>query len=142
MTLSNPIPFEARTSLRIPLVSASVEAGFPSPAEDHTEQSLDLNQELISNPAATFFVRVKGDSMRDAGISNGDILIVDRSVEPKDRQIVVAMLDGDFTVKRLRQRDGRIFLEAANSKFKPIEVVGEQELVIWGAVTFVIHQAR
>ena len=80
--------------------------------------------------------------MRDAGISNGDILIVDRSVEPKDRQIVVAMLDGDFTVKRLRRREGRIFLEAANSKFKPIEVVGEQELIIWGAVTFVIHQAR
>ena len=105
MTLSNPIPFEARTSLRIPLVSANVEAGFPSPADDHTEQSLDLNQELISNPAATFLVRVKGDSMRDAGISNGDILIVDRSVEPKDRQIVVAMLDGDFTVKR----DDRVF---------------------------------
>jgi DNA polymerase V len=142
MTVSTPIPFEARTSLRIPLVSANVQAGFPSPADDHTEQSLDLNQELISNPAATFFVRVNGDSMRDAGISNGDILIVDRSVEPKDRQIVVAMLDGDFTVKRLRRREGGIFLEAANSKFKPIEVVGEQELVIWGAVTFVIHQAR
>ena len=80
--------------------------------------------------------------MRDAGISNGDILIVDRSVEPKDRQIVVAMLDGDFTVKRLRKRKGRVFLEAENNAYPPIEVGENQELVIWGAVTFVIHQPR
>ncbi len=142
MSLSHPIPFEDRTKLRIPLVSAKVQAGFPSPADDHMEQSLDLNEHLVANPAATFFVRVQGDSMRDAGIASGDILIVDRSVEPKDRQIVVAMLEGEFTVKRLRKRESKVFLEAENSDFKPIEVVSEQELVIWGVVTFVIHQAR
>ncbi len=142
MTVPKPIPFEARTSLWIPLVAANVEAGFPSPADDHLERSLDLNEHLVKNPAATFFVRVKGESMRDAGISTGDILVVDRSVQPKDRQIVVAMLDGDFTVKRLRRRKGRFFLEAENNAYPPIEVGENQELVIWGAVTFVIHQPR
>ena len=142
MISGDPIPFEARTRLRIPLVSAKVQAGFPSPADDHMERSLDLNEHLVANPASTFFVRVQGDSMRDAGIRDGDILVVDRSVEAKDRQIVVAMLDGDFTVKRLRQRNGKVFLEAENSAYPPIEVSGNQELVIWGAVTFVIHQPR
>jgi DNA polymerase V len=129
-------------SLRIPLVSAKVEAGFPSPADDHLERSLDLNEHLVKNPAATFFVRVKGDSMRDAGISNGDILVVDRSVSPEDGQVVVAMLDGDFTVKRLRKRNGRVFLVAENNAYPPIEVGEDQELVVWGVVTFVIHQPR
>lgn len=142
MNVSKPIPFESRTSLRIPLVSSHVKAGFPSPADDHMERSLDLNEHLVKNPASTFFVRVQGDSMRDAGISSGDILIVDRSVEAKDRQIVVAMLDGEFTVKRLRKRAGGVFLEAENNAYPPIEVGENQELVIWGAVTFVIHQAR
>ena len=103
MITGEPIPFEARLSLRIPLVSAKVQAGCPSPADDHMEKSLDLNEHLVRNPAATFFVKVEGDSMRDAGILSGDILVVDRSLTPKDSQIVVAMLDGDFTVKRLRQ---------------------------------------
>jgi DNA polymerase V len=80
--------------------------------------------------------------MRDAGILSGDILVVDRSLTPKDSQIVVAMLDGDFTVKRLRQRDGRVFLEAENAAFAPIEISENQELVIWGIVTYVIHQPR
>jgi DNA polymerase V len=142
MTVSTPIPFEARTSLRIPLVSANVQTGFPSPADDHLERSIDLNEHLVKNPAATFFVRVKGDSMRDAGIVSGDILIVDRSVQAADNQIVVAMLDGDFTVKRLRKRKDRVFLEAENNAYAPIEVGENQELVIWGVVTFVIHQPR
>lgn len=142
MIANDPIPFKARTLIRIPLVSAKVQAGFPSPADDHMERSLDLNEHLVSNPASTFFVRVQGDSMRDAGIRDGDILVVDRSVQSKDRQIVVAMLDGDFTVKRLRKRNGKVFLEAENSDYPPIEVSGGQELVIWGAVTFVIHQPR
>jgi len=142
MIIGNPLPFEARTSLRIPLVSANVQAGFPSPADDHLERSIDLNEHLIKNPAATFFVRVKGDSMRDAGIVSGDILIVDRSVQAADNQIVVAMLDGDFTVKRVRKRKDRVFLEAEKNAFPAIEVGENQELVIWGAVTFVIHQPR
>ena len=142
MIVGPPIPFETRTQLRIPMASASVQAGFPSPADDHLERSLDLNEHLVSNPAATFFVRVQGNSMKDAGIMDGDTLIVDRSVTPKDRQIVIAMLDGEFTVKRLRKRGQRIFLEAENPEFAPIEIGENQELTIWGVVTFVIHRPR
>ena len=142
MILSTPIPYEKRTSLRLPLVSANVEAGFPSPADDHLERAIDLNEELVRNPAATFYVRVKGESMRDAGIHPGDLLMIDRSVTPADKQIVVAMIDGEFTVKRFRKRNGKITLEAENPAFQPIEVGEDQELTIWGAVTYIIHQAR
>jgi len=137
-----PIPFARRTELSLPLFAARVQAGFPSPADDHLERSIDLNEELIQHPAATFFVRVKGESMHDAGIQSGDILVVDRSLDPTDRKIVVAMIDGEFTVKRFRNQDGRIFLEAANEQFPKIEVSGDQELVVWGVVSFVIHPAR
>ena len=142
MSISSPIRFAKRTSLKLPLVSASVEAGFPSPADDHMERGIDLNEELIRTPAATFLIRVQGESMRDAGIHSGDTLIVDRSVTPYDRQIVVAMIDGEFTVKRFRKRNGKIFLEAENPAFEPIEVGEDQELTIWGSVTYIIHQAR
>jgi DNA polymerase V len=142
MSLSAPIPFEKRTNLKLPLVSASVEAGFPSPADDHLERGIDLNEELIRNPAATFLVRVKGDSMRDAGIHAGDVLIVDKSLTPTDRKIVVAMIDGNFTVKRFRKRGARVFLEAENPDFSPIEVTEGQELSIFGVVSYIIHQAR
>ena len=137
-----PIPFARRTELSLPLFAARVQAGFPSPADDHLERSIDLNEELIQHPAATFFVRVKGESMHDAGIQSGDILVVDRSLDPTDRKIVVAMIDGEFTVKRFRNQDGRIFLEAANDQFPKIEISGDQELVVWGVVSFVIHPAR
>ena len=142
MEIETPIPFEKRTSLRLPLVSANVEAGFPSPADDHLERSIDLNEELVRNPAATFYVRVSGESMRDAGIHPGDLLMIDRSVTPVDRQIVVAMIDGEFTVKRFRNRNGKITLEAENPAFQPIELGEDQELTIWGAVTYIIHEAR
>jgi DNA polymerase V len=134
MNLSDPIPFEKRTSLKLPLVSASVEAGFPSPADDHLEGSLDLNEKLVSHPSATFFVRAKGESMRDAGINDGALLVIDRSITPREGHIVVAMIDGQFTLKRLRKRDGKVFLEAHNPAFSSIEINGEQELVIWGVV--------
>ena len=142
MKVDTPIPFARRTELSLPLFAARVQAGFPSPADDHLERSIDLNEELIQHPAATFFVRVKGESMHDAGIQSGDILVVDRSLAPTDRKIVVAMIDGEFTVKRFRNQDGRIFLEAANDQFPRIEVSGDQELVVWGVVSFVIHPAR
>ena len=142
MEISPPIPFARRTRLLIPLVAATVEAGFPSPADDYLERAIDLNEELVRNPAATFFVRVKGESMRNAGIHAGDILVVDRSLTPSDRQIVIAMIDGEFTVKRLRRRVGGVFLEPENPDYPSIEVGENQELTIWGAVTFVIHQAR
>ena len=142
MEIETPIPFEKRMSLRLPLVSASVEAGFPSPADDHLERGIDLNEELIRNPAATFLVRVKGDSMRDAGIHAGDVLIVDKSLTPTDRKIVVAMIDGNFTVKRFRKCGVQVFLEAENPDFPPIEVTEGQELSIFGVVSYIIHQAR
>jgi DNA polymerase V len=142
MELSLPCPIAPVSTLRIPMVSAKVEAGFPSPADDHLERSIDFNEELVRNKAATFSVRVQGESMRDAGIHSGDVLVVDRSVTPHDKQIVVAMIDGEFTVKRFRKYGEKIFLEAANADFPSIQIGENQELVIWGAVTYIIHQAR
>jgi len=142
MIVDPPIPFKKRVTLRIPLFSGTVQAGFPSPADDHLDKTLDLNEHLVSNPASTFFVKAKGDSMKDAGIQSGDLMIVDRSIAPKDRQIVVAMLDGEFTVKRLRRKQGQVYLVAENQAFQPIEITEEQELIIWGVVTFVIHQPQ
>lgn len=135
--------FENRTKLRLPLVSSSVEAGFPSPADDHMERAIDLNEELIRNPIATFFIRVKGESMRDAGINDGDILIVDKSIDPQDRQIVIAQINGEFTVKRLRSVGGRVYLEPSNPDFPVIDVTDEGDYpTVWGVVTFIIHKAR
>ena len=139
--LSPPIQFEKRASMRIPMVTAIVDAGFPSPADDHLERSIDLNEELIRNKAATYCVRVQGESMREAGIHAGDVLVVDRSITPTDRQIVVAMIDGDFTVKRFRKFGAKLLLEAANADFPSIQIGENQELVIWGAVTYIIHKA-
>jgi len=116
-----------------------VVAGFPSPAEDFVEGSLDLNEYLVRHPAATFFVRVTGDSMIGAGIHPEDLLIVDRSLEPTDRRVVIAILNGELTVKRLRRRGDRIFLEAENDRYKPIEVTEANDFSVWGVVTSVIH---
>lgn len=138
--LSSPIPFKKHLSLHLPLFGSSVEAGFPSSADDHLERSLDLNEELVRHPSATFFIRAKGESMRDAGIHAGDVLVVDRSVTPSDRQIVIAMIDGEFAVKRFRKFGAKLFLEAANPDFPFIQIGENQQLVIWGVVTYVIHK--
>lgn len=105
------------------------------------ERSIDLNEELIRNKASTFCVRVQGESMRDAGIHAGDVLVVDRSVTPANKQIVIAMIDGEFTVKRFRKYGDKLFLEAANPDFPSIQISEDQELIIWGAVTYIIHKA-
>ena len=126
------------SSLEIPYVQTGVSAGFPSPAGDFTEGSIDLNKELIKNPSATFFVRVKGNSMIDAGIKNGDLLIVDKSMEPRNGNIAVCFIDGDFTVKRIKIEKDCIFLVPANSDFNPIKVTADNDFVIWGVVTNVI----
>ncbi|MFA5907047.1 MAG: translesion error-prone DNA polymerase V autoproteolytic subunit [Desulfobacula sp.] len=128
------------TEISIPLYMTSIEAGFPSPADDYIEGSLDLNQHLVKHPAATFFVRVSGESMINAGIYPGDILIVDRSLEAVDKKIVIAVVDGDLTVKRLRIRSGKPFLEPENDRFKPIEIKPDMVFEIWGVVTNVIHK--
>lgn len=117
-----------------------VAAGFPSPAEDYIEGRLDLNQHLIRHPAATFFVRVTGDSMIDAGIHPGDILIVDRSLEPQDKKVVIAVINGELTVKRIRMQKGKAWLVPENGKYPRIEIREDMEFTVWGVVTSVIHQ--
>ncbi|NWJ46762.1 MAG: translesion error-prone DNA polymerase V autoproteolytic subunit [Chloroflexi bacterium] len=123
----------------LPLFLSAVAAGFPSPAEDYVDTLLDLNRLLIKNPAATFFMRVSGESMLGAGIHPHDVLVVDRSLKPRDGSVVVAVLDGEFTVKRLRKRQGGYVLEAENALFPPLVVTGEMTLEIWGVVTAVVH---
>jgi DNA polymerase V len=121
------------------LFTSRVEAGFPSPADDYLEGTLDLNEHLIARPAATFFLRVSGDSMTGAGIYPGDILIVDRSLTPADGRIVIAVIDGELTVKRLHRQHGRIRLVPENPRYPPIEVSAEQDLHIWGVVVHAVH---
>jgi DNA polymerase V len=128
------------TELAIPFFDATVPAGFPSPAGDYTENKIDLNKYVIRNPSSTFMVRVKGDSMVDANISTGDILVVDKSLKAKDGDIVVGILDGEFTVKTLRKKGKEIMLMPANSKYEPISVSGDMNFEVWGVVTFTIKQ--
>ena len=122
-----------------PLFTASVSAGFPSPAEDYIEGQLDLNKYLIERPAATYFVRVSGDSMIKAGIHSGDILIVDRSLEPRDKNIVIASLNGELTVKRIRLKDGKVTLMPENKNYSPQDVSHDMEFEVWGVARHVIH---
>ena len=133
-------PVAACSRLPLPLYLAPVSAGFPSPAEDYLDKALDLNELLIAHPAATFYVRASGDSMRDAGIHSGDILGVDRAVEPTHGRVVIAALNGELTVKRLRHTGGRLFLVPENPDYAPLEVSPEASFAIWGVVTFVIHR--
>jgi DNA polymerase V len=114
-------------------------AGFPSPAEDYIEGKLDLNKHLIKHPAATFFVKVTGDSMTNAGIHPGDILIVDRSLEPADKKVVIAVVDGNLTVKRIRKIKGKVFLMPENEDYEPLQIKQEMNVEVWGVVTTVIH---
>nr|WP_103027168.1 translesion error-prone DNA polymerase V autoproteolytic subunit [Salinibacter altiplanensis] len=123
-----------------PLFQSRVPAGFPSPADDHVEASLDLSRELIEKEEATFFVRVAGDSMTEAGIHDGDILVVDRSVEPAGGSVVVAALDGDLTVKRYEMRSGYPYFMPEAEGYDPIPIEEGQELVVWGVVQHVIHE--
>ena len=122
-----------------PLFGSSVPAGFPSPADDYIERSLDLNEHLIRHPAATFFMRASGDSMIGERIHSGDLLVVDRAKEAADGSIVIAVLDGELTVKRLHRQKGRITLESANPKYPALVVSEETDFSIWGVVTHVVH---
>jgi DNA polymerase V len=145
-TAYSALPPNALTPHRVgrtaycPFVGSRVSAGFPSPAEDSLERGLDLNEYLIDHQAATFFVRVKGPSMIGAGIHDGDTLIVDRAVEPRDGSVVVALVDGEFTVKRLRRNRGCIALVAENPAYEPITITPGCDFEVWGVVTYAIHQ--
>jgi len=127
------------TKRRQPIFIATVPAGFPSPAADYEEGKLDLNRHLIKNPAATFFVRVTGDSMLKAGIHSGDLLVVDRSIEPRDKSVVIAVVNGELTVKRIRIRRNKVTLVAENDDYRSREIDEKTEFEVWGVVTNVIH---
>ena len=127
------------TRYALPIFLGRLPAGFTSPADDYLEGKLDLNRHLIKHPAATFFVRVTGDSMIGAGIHSGDLLVVDRSLEPADKHVVVAVLDGELTVKRLFKQNGVLRLLPENLNYQPIEITPQQAIEIWGVVTSVIH---
>jgi DNA polymerase V len=136
------VPLSPATDIRrrlLPLVAGKAAAGFPSPATDHIDQRLDLVEYLVLHPEATFFLRVKGDSMTGAGIHHGDLLIVDRSLEPVSGRVVVAALNGELTVKRLQRSRGRVTLKAENPAYPDIAIGDEQELQIWGVVAHVVH---
>jgi len=133
--------FSASTGviLELPLVVAGIHAGFPSPAEDFVDISIDLNKELVKNPSATFYARVKGNSMIDAGIHDGDLIIIDKSLEPADGKIAVCFIDGEFTIKRIKIDRDCCWLVPANDDFNPIRVTEENEFLVWGIVVHVIR---
>lgn len=126
--------------VKLNLYAHPIPAGFPSPADDFLEKRLDLNDYLVKNKAATFLVRVEGTSMENAGIFDGDVLVVDRSIEASDGKVILGVLNGEFTVKRISMQKGRLFLVPENQQFKPIEVTEEMDFKIWGVVTFTLHK--
>lgn len=125
---------------RAPLLLGPVPAGWPSPAEDYVDRRLNLHDLVVKNPAATYFVWAAGDSMLEAGIHDGDLLVVDRSVPVASGRVVIAALGGELTVKYFRQRKGRAFLEPGNPAYRPIEITGSDDAAIWGVVTYVLHR--
>ncbi len=128
------IACEVRTQLSVPLMAGNVAAGFPSPADDYLDRPLDFNELLITHPAATFAVRVTGDSMTGVGIFPGDLAVVDRSVTASDGRIILGILQGEFTIKRFRARAGRVWLEAANTAYAPILITEDSGFEVWGVV--------
>ena len=126
--------------MKRPLIGYQLPAGFPSPADDFIENHLDLNEFLIAHPTATFFIQVEGDSMLGAGINNNDILIVDRALEPQNKKIIIAIINGELTVKRLIIKKGIWYLKAENPTYKSIEINENMDFSVWGVVTYVIHK--
>ncbi|MFB6305731.1 MAG: LexA family protein [Flavobacteriales bacterium] len=131
---------DTSSSLGIPYFEEGVRAGFPSPAEDHMDLKLDLNKELVKNPNATFYARVKGSSMTDAGVEDGDVLIVDRSLEPQNGKMAVCYIDGEFTLKRIKKEGETIELVPENKQYKSIKVSEDDDFIVWGIVTYVIKK--
>lgn len=129
------------SSLELPYAK-NISAGFPSPADDYMDMSLDLNKELIGNPTATFYGRVKGNSMQNVGIHDGDVLVVDRSLDPVNDAIAVCFIDGDFTVKRVHVEKNQCFLLPENDAYPPIPVGEDNDFIIWGIVTYVIKKMK
>ncbi|KIQ22897.1 peptidase S24 [Flavobacterium pectinovorum] len=130
---------DVSSEVNLPFFDVGISAGFPSPADDFIELSIDLNKEFIKHKYTTYFARVKGHSMKNAGISDGDLLIIDKSLEPQNNKIAVCQIDGEFTVKRIRIEKDIIWLIAENEDYQPIKVTPENNFVIWGIV---IHSIK
>lgn len=128
------------SGMELPLSNEHVAAGFPSPAEDFTQRGIDLNKELVANPASTFYARVSGLSMVDEGINDGDLLVIDKSLVPSNGCLAVCYIDGEFTLKRFERHKDHALLIPANNEFKPIKVTEENDFCIWGVVTYVIKK--
>ena len=128
--LSNPV--------ELPFITAGIKAGFPSPAADFDESKISLDAVLVKNREATFYAKASGTSMIGAGIDDGDIMIIDRSIEPRNNKIAVCLIDGEFTVKRIKKTKEELLLMPENNDFQPIKVTEENQFVIWGIVTYVI----
>jgi DNA polymerase V len=131
-------PVSVDSVLEIPLVSTAISAGFPSPALDFIDLSIDMNKHLIKRPSSTFYGRVKGQSMKDVGITDGDLLVIDKSITPKNDQIAVCYVDGEFTIKKIKFEQDICWLIPANDAYQPIRVTSQNDFLIWGIVTHVI----
>ncbi|MDE6366760.1 MAG: translesion error-prone DNA polymerase V autoproteolytic subunit [Muribaculaceae bacterium] len=132
------------TVLELEYADAGIQAGFPGPAQDYAGETIDLNKDLIRHPASTFYGRVSGSSMCEEGINDGDILVIDKSIEPEDGDLAVCCLDGDFTLKRIKfdRRSSRLYLMPSNRSYQPIEVTPDNEFMVWGVVTYTIKANR
>lgn len=128
--------------LPLPYADGGIQAGFPSPADNYITETIDLNKELVRHPAATFYGRVSGDSMIEEGIEPGDILVIDRSIEPDSGDLAVCCIDGEFTLKRIKLEKNRVWLIPSNEMFDPILVTPENEFSVWGVVTHTIKACR
>ena len=128
------------SNAHIQFIDTMISAGFPSPADDYMDLPIDLNEYLVENSAATFYIRVTGNSMVDAGINDKDLLVVDRSKSPSNNDIVIGVLNGEFTVKKISKTNNKLYLVAANKEYKRIEITEEMDFLVWGVVTYVIHK--
>jgi len=137
ITFFQPDQDSGKTSL---LVNEGVSAGFPSPADDFKELRISIDKEVVKNETATFYARVSGESMQGAGLDDGDLLVIDRSLEPEDNKIAICFIDGEFTVKRLKVEKNCVYLMPENPKYQPIKVTEDNELIIWGMVTYVVKK--
>lgn len=133
---------DVSTSLPLQYADEGIRAGFPSPAQDYMEQAIDLNKEIVKNPASTFYGRVVGDSMRDEGIEDGDILVIDKSLELMDNDLAVCCINGEFTVKRVKLEKDYALLVPSNTKYPTIKVTKDDEFTIWGIVTYTVKNNR
>lgn len=133
------VPVKDPPRLSRPLMLSRVAAGFPSPADDYIDRSLDLNDHIVKHPAATFYVRASGESMLGAGVHDGDLLVVDRALDPRPGRVVIAAVDGELTVKRLVREGGRLLLAPENAAYPPLDITGREDVEVWGVVTHVVH---